>query len=294
MLLIKQNHTSLLNSPPITLKCRDALHKIKVLVSGFLGLTLLKSRWRHYISIYFTTHLVAPRITFPRGGRRRWGSICFLYISLVSACSWPSGRLGSIVPHLHPRVLCYILEVCSWVKINVVNTPLWMNKFPRAAATPPPVVNKLIHGVIHSLKCSQPLFIPPIYVCCYFSESAERNHARGEINHISPFNLWRRAGVIWAHFYPRKHHRREAAKGNRRGKSGIFLHKPARGGRWLSSLHALFSVTMVGKGSGWRQSRGDHPGRVSFITVIHQQNRGGHFSATIDPSADDSQKHPRF
>lgn len=51
---------------------------------------------------------------------------------------------------------------------------------------------------------------------------------------------------------------------------------------------------MVGKGSGWRQSRGDHPGSVSFIIVIHQQKIGGHFSATKDPSADDSQKRPHF
>lgn len=74
-----------------------------------------------------------------------------------------------------------------------------MNKFPRAAATPRPVVNKLIHGVIHSLKCSQPLFIPPIYVCCYFSESAERNHAREEINHISPHLIYGGEQELYEH-----------------------------------------------------------------------------------------------
>lgn len=95
------------------------------------------------------------------------GACCSLRIALLAASA-------------------YVSEVCPWPKINVVNTALWMNKFPGTAATPWPVINKLIHGVIHSLKCSQPLFIPRIYVCCYFSESAERNHARGKINHIFP------------------------------------------------------------------------------------------------------------
>lgn len=121
-------------------------------------------------------HLVAPRPASP-AGPSVLGIAATLCVALLAA---------STGPDLCPKALRYILEVCPRAKINVVNTALWMNKFPGGAATPLPVINKLIHGLIHSLKRSQPLFIPRIYVCCYFSESAERNHVRGKINHISP------------------------------------------------------------------------------------------------------------
>lgn len=41
-----------------------------------------------------------------------------------------TGSLRSIMPYLCLWVLCYILGACSRVKINAVNTALWMNKFP--------------------------------------------------------------------------------------------------------------------------------------------------------------------
>lgn len=47
-----------------------------------------------------------------------------------SAGGLDTATLRSIMPYLCLRVLCYILGACSRVKINAVNTPLWMNKFP--------------------------------------------------------------------------------------------------------------------------------------------------------------------
>lgn len=48
----------------------------------------------------------------------------------VSAGGLDTATLRSIMPYLCLRVLCYILGACSRVKINAVNTALWMNKFP--------------------------------------------------------------------------------------------------------------------------------------------------------------------
>lgn len=183
------------------------------------------------VVVCFQTKLLKP--TCSAASNLSAGTSC-----VGDRCSLPvASQVGS----------AYISEVCPWPKINVVNTALQINKFPGAATTPRPVINKLIHGIIHSLKCSQPPFIPRIYVCCYFSESAERNQARGEINHISHFNLSSQARVIRAHFHPFKHRRRQAAKSDKRGRSSIFLLKPVREGRWLSPLPTQFSVTMVKK-----------------------------------------------
>lgn len=124
-----------------------------------------------------------------------------------------------------------------------------------------------------------PFYTPYLCLLLFQWVSWKEPRERRDKSHFPPFNLWRRAGVIRAHFYPRKHHRWEAAKGNQRGKSSIFLHKPATGGRWLSSLHPLFSVTVAGKGSSRRQSQGYHLGSAPFITVAQRHKIEGHFSS---------------
>lgn len=96
----------------------------------------------------------------------------------------PRTHLTSILPRLCLKVLCYLFYgPALGVKINAVNTTLWMNKSPPDALWA--TVNKLIHGVIHSLTRLYPPQ-PTISVCCYFRDSAERNHKRRNINHISP------------------------------------------------------------------------------------------------------------